>query len=101
MSNLTSDIQANQRFSPHQKQNNLVWGFVTKKDGYHATPLSLRIAKLCHSGRDRKMRKRKMSKSTADFEVLEIPLDIFVEDWLLTLSEDGVLDGTNQCTIGR
>ncbi len=31
----------------------------------------------------------------ADFEVLEIPLDIFVEDWLITLDEDGVLIGTN------
>ncbi|TON26271.1 DUF2750 domain-containing protein, partial [Vibrio parahaemolyticus] len=31
----------------------------------------------------------------ADFTVLEIPLDIFVEDWLLTLAEDGVLVGTN------
>ena len=29
------------------------------------------------------------------FEVLEIPLDIFTEDWLLTLAEDGVLIGTN------
>ncbi|MGR5488842.1 DUF2750 domain-containing protein, partial [Vibrio alfacsensis] len=27
--------------------------------------------------------------------VLHIPLDIFVEDWLLTLDEDGVLIGTN------
>ena len=31
----------------------------------------------------------------ADFEVLEIPLDIFVEDWLITLDEDGVLVGIN------
>ncbi len=31
----------------------------------------------------------------ADFEVVEIPLDVFVEDWLITLDEDGVLVGTN------
>ncbi len=29
----------------------------------------------------------------SEFEVLEIPLDIFVEDWLLTLAEDDVLIG--------
>lgn len=31
----------------------------------------------------------------ADFTVTEIPLDVFVEDWLLTLDEDGVLIGAN------
>lgn len=29
----------------------------------------------------------------SEFEVIEIPLDIFVEDWLITLSEDDVLVG--------
>jgi hypothetical protein len=29
----------------------------------------------------------------SEFEVIEIPLDIFVEDWLITLSEDDVLIG--------
>lgn len=41
--------------------------------------------------------KEKASEHTVDewseFEVVVIPLDIFVEDWLITLSEDDVLVG--------
>jgi hypothetical protein len=31
----------------------------------------------------------------SDFVVEEIPLDVFIEEWMLTLAEDGVLVGIN------
>ncbi|SUQ29186.1 Protein of uncharacterised function (DUF2750) [Vibrio vulnificus] len=58
------------------------------------TQQSLSKVKLCHSGQPKDAMAHNVEE-WADFEVLEIPLDIFVEDWLITLDEDGVLVGVN------
>ncbi|WP_428773535.1 DUF2750 domain-containing protein [Vibrio sp.] len=96
MSNLTADVEANLAlFVEESKQTGLVWGL--KNDEGWLSCESTEFA-------DTEVMPFWSAKTDAllhnveewqDFEVLEIPLDIFVEDWLITLDEDGVLIGTN------
>ncbi|GLT13949.1 DUF2750 domain-containing protein [Vibrio algivorus] len=96
MSKLTSDIQANlDLFVQETQEMKLVWG-LKNEDGWLACDSSefenSEVMPFWSSKEDAQMHN---VEEWSDFEVLEIPLDIFVEDWLITLSEDGVLIGIN------
>ncbi|WP_375754050.1 DUF2750 domain-containing protein [Vibrio sp. HN007] len=97
MTKLTSDIQANlELFVQETKENNLVWGLRNSEEGWLACDSSefenSEVMPFWSSKEDAEFHN---VEEWAEFEVLEIPLDIFVEDWLITLAEDGVLVGTN------
>ena len=97
MTMLTDDIQANlQRFISETQKESLVWGLCDKEEGWLA----------CDSAQFENSEVMPFWSNQADaavhaveewegFEVKSIPLDVFVEDWLITLSEDGVLIGVN------
>ena len=96
MSKLTTDIQANlDLFISETKENEMVWG-LKNEDGWLACDSTefenSEVMPFWSSEADAKTHN---VEEWADFEVLHIPLDIFVEDWLITLSEDGVLIGAN------
>ncbi|USD66498.1 DUF2750 domain-containing protein [Vibrio sp. SCSIO 43136] len=96
MTTLTADIQANlELFVNDTKANGKVWG-LRNEDGWLACDSTefeeSEVMPFWSSKEDAELHN---VEEWADFEVLEIPLDIFVEDWLLTLDEDGVLVGTN------
>lgn len=96
MSNLTSDIQANlELFVADTKQNNLVWGLRNDEGWLSCDSTEFENSEVMPFWSSKEDAQAHNVEEWADFEVLEIPLDIFVEDWLLTLSEDGVLVGTN------
>lgn len=96
MTKLTADTQANlELFVEETKNTQLVWG-LRNEDGWLAcdsTEFENSEVMPFWSSKEDAMTHN--VEEWADFEVLEIPLDIFVEDWLLTLDEDGVLVGTN------
>ena len=97
MSNLTSDIQANlELFVNETKKNQLVWGLRNEEDGWLACDSAefeeSEVMPFWSAKEDAEIHN---VEEWEDFEVVEIPLDIFVEDWLITLAEDGVLIGTN------
>lgn len=96
MSKLTSDLQANLAlFIEQTKATQLVWG-LKNEDGWLACDSTeFEESEVMPFWSDEADAKTHNVEEWADFEVLEIPLDIFVEDWLLTLAEDGVLVGAN------
>ncbi|WP_117235425.1 DUF2750 domain-containing protein [Vibrio maerlii] len=96
MSQLTADIQKNlELFVQQTQETKLVWG-LRNEDGWLACDSTefenSEVMPFWSSEEDAKLHN---VEEWADFEVLEIPLDIFTEDWLLTLAEDGVLVGVN------
>ncbi len=96
MSKLTSDVQANlDLFIAESHETKLVWG-LKNEDGWLACDSTefenSEVMPFWSSKEDAELHN---VEEWADFEVLHIPLDIFVEDWLITLDEDGVLIGTN------
>ncbi|TFH90595.1 DUF2750 domain-containing protein [Vibrio ouci] len=96
MSKLTSDIQANlELFVAETKQNKLVWGMRNEEGWLACDSTEFENSEVMPFWSSQEDAKAHNVEEWTDFEVLEIPLDIFVEDWLLTLAEDGVLVGTN------
>ncbi|EEX92292.1 hypothetical protein VIOR3934_03639 [Vibrio orientalis CIP 102891 = ATCC 33934] len=96
MSKLTSDIQANlELFVAETKQTKLVWGMRNEEGWLACDSTEFENSEVMPFWSTQEDAKAHNVEEWADFEVLEIPLDIFVEDWLLTLAEDGVLVGTN------
>ncbi|ANO32921.1 hypothetical protein BCT86_16185 [Vibrio breoganii] len=96
MSQLSNDIQKNlELFVEQSKEDNRVWG-LKNEDGWLACDSSeFAETEVMPFWSDKADAQYHNVEEWADFEVVEIPLDIFVEDWLITLSEDGVLIGTN------
>ncbi|CAM2947156.1 DUF2750 domain-containing protein [Vibrio rarus] len=96
MSQLSNDIQQNlDLFIEQSKKDNRVWG-LKNEDGWLACDSSeFEECEVMPFWSDEADAKFHNVEEWSDFEVTEIPLDIFVEDWLITLSEDGVLIGTN------
>ncbi|WED23208.1 DUF2750 domain-containing protein [Vibrio sp. JC009] len=97
MTKLTGDIQANlELFVKETKENNLVWGLRNEEEGWLACDSAefeeSEVMPFWSAKEDAEIHN---VEEWADFTVVEIPLDIFVEDWLITLGEDGVLVGTN------
>jgi hypothetical protein len=96
MSQLTNDIEQNlELFIAQSKSENKVWG-LRNDEGWLACDSSefeeCEVMPFWSSRDDAQLHN---VEEWSDFEVVEIPLDIFVEDWMITLAEDGVLIGTN------
>ncbi|MDA9556069.1 DUF2750 domain-containing protein [Vibrio sp.] len=96
MSKLTSDIQANlDLFVQETQETKLVWS-LRNEDGWLACDSTeFENSEVMPFWSSKEDAQSHNVEEWSDFEVLEIPLDIFVEDWLVTLDEDGVLIGTN------
>ncbi|WP_047042843.1 DUF2750 domain-containing protein [Vibrio mexicanus] len=96
MSKLTADIQANlDLFIEESKQSKLVWGLRNEEGWLACDSTEFENSEVMPFWSSEEDAKTHNVEEWADFEVLHIPLDIFVEDWLLTLAEDGVLVGVN------
>ncbi len=96
MSKLTADIQANlDLFIEESKQSKLVWGLRNEEGWLACDSTEFENSEVMPFWSSEEDAKTHNVEEWADFEVLQIPLDIFVEDWLLTLAEDGVLVGVN------
>jgi hypothetical protein len=96
MSQLSSDIQQNlELFISRTKETKIVWG-LRNEDGWLACDSTeFEQSEVMPFWSSQEDASEHNVEEWSDFEVVEIPLDIFVEDWLITLSEDGVLVGTN------
>ncbi|ENH7112780.1 DUF2750 domain-containing protein [Vibrio fluvialis] len=96
MSKLTTDIQANlELFIKESQENNLVWGLRNEEGWLSCESTEFEDSEVMPFWSSKEDAQLHNVEEWADFEVLKIPLDIFVEDWLITLGEDGVLVGTN------
>lgn len=97
MTTLTSDSQENlETFVTKTKETQVVWGLRNNEEDWLACDSSefenSEVMPFWSSKEDAEVHN---IEEWAEFEVCDIPLDVFVEDWLITLSEDGVLVGTN------
>ncbi|MCG7499989.1 DUF2750 domain-containing protein [Vibrio sp. Of7-15] len=96
MSKLTADIQANlDLFVAETKETHLVWGLRNDEGWLACDSTEFENSEIMPFWSNEADAKSHNVDEWADFEVLQIPLDIFVEDWMITLSEDGVLVGIN------
>ncbi|MCJ2376645.1 DUF2750 domain-containing protein [Vibrio sp. ZSDZ34] len=96
MSKLTSDIEQNLLlFVEETKNSELVWGLRNEEGWLSCDSTEFENTEVMPFWSSKEDAQAHNVEEWGDFEVLEIPLDIFVEDWLLTLDEDGVLVGTN------
>jgi len=96
MSKLTNDINANlEVFVEESTATQLVWG-LKNEDGWLSCDSSeYENTEVMPFWSSKEEASSHNVDEWADFDTLEIPLDIFVEDWFLTLAEDGVLIGPN------
>ncbi len=98
MSKLTSDLQANlDLFIEETKETQKVWSLYSEADegwiSVESTEFeNSEVMPFWSSKEDAEFHN---VEEWDDFTVGEIPLDIFTEDWLVTLSEDGILVGVN------
>ncbi|MEZ8290479.1 DUF2750 domain-containing protein [Vibrio sp. 10N.237.312.B06] len=96
MSKLTADTQANlELFVSETQETKLVWGLRNEEGWLACDSSEFENSEVMPFWSSKEDAQTHNVEEWADFEVLEIPLDIFVEDWLLTLAEDVVLVGTN------
>lgn len=96
MSKLTSDVAQNlELFIRETKATELVWGLRNEEGWLACDSTEFENSEVMPFWSSEEEAKTHNVEEWADFEVLHIPLDIFVEDWLLTLAEDGVLIGAN------
>ncbi|MDH6018779.1 DUF2750 domain-containing protein [Vibrio splendidus] len=96
MSKLTADTQANlELFVSETQETKLVWGLRNEEGWLACDSSEFESSEVMPFWSSKEDAQTHNVEEWAGFEVLEIPLDIFVEDWLLTLAEDGVLVGIN------
>ncbi|PKF48875.1 DUF2750 domain-containing protein [Enterovibrio nigricans] len=97
MSKLTADIQANlMLFVEESKRTNVVWGLQNEEEDWLAVDSTeFENSEVMPFWSAKEDAERHNVEEWAEFTVTEIPLDVFVENWLITLDEDGVLVGTN------
>jgi len=96
MSKLTSDIPKNfDLFITETKKNQLVWGLRNEEGWLSCDSTEFENSEVMPFWSSKEDAEVHNVEEWSDFTVLDIPLDIFVEDWLLTLAEDGVLVGPN------
>ncbi|TXY23651.1 DUF2750 domain-containing protein [Vibrio mimicus] len=96
MSKLTADIDANLAlFIQETQENQLVWGLRNEEGWLSCESTEFEESEVMPFWSSKEDAQIHNVEEWADFEVVEIPLDVFVEDWLITLDEDGVLVGTN------
>ncbi|ASK55571.1 DUF2750 domain-containing protein [Vibrio tarriae] len=96
MSKLTADIEANLAlFIQETQESQLVWGLRNEEGWLSCESTEFEESEVMPFWSSKEDAQIHNVEEWADFEVVEIPLDVFVEDWLITLDEDGVLVGTN------
>ncbi len=96
MSKLTADIEANLAlFIQETQESQLVWGLRNEEGWLSCESTEFEESEVMPFWSSKEDAQIHNVEEWADFEVVEIPLDVFVEDWLITLDEDGVLGGTN------
>ncbi len=96
MSTLTSDLQANlELFVKQALDTQVVWGLKNDEGWLACESTEYEDSEVMPFWSNQNDAQSHNVDEWADFEVLEIPLDIFVEDWLITLDEDQVLIGAN------
>nr|WP_086939976.1 DUF2750 domain-containing protein [Thaumasiovibrio occultus] len=97
MSKLTADIEKNiEIFFEQTKETSVVWGLCNEEEGWLSVDSNeFENSEVMPFWADEADAKQHCVEEWADFEATQIPLDVFVEDWMITLSEDGVLVGLN------
>ncbi|KMV29253.1 DUF2750 domain-containing protein [Photobacterium swingsii] len=97
MTKLTSDIQANQDlFVTESQDTRFVWGLCNEEGDWLAVDSSeFENSEVMPFWSNKEDAQTHCVDEWAEFSVAELPLDIFVEDWMITLAEDGVLVGLN------
>lgn len=97
MSKLTDNIEENLTlFVQETAQTQVVWGLKNEEEGWLSCDSTefeeSEVMPFWSSKADAEIHN---IEEWSDFVVTEIPLDMFLEEWLKTLSEDGVLLGLN------
>jgi hypothetical protein len=96
MSKLTNDINHNlDLFIDETASTKLVWGLKNDEGWLSCDSAEFENSEVMPFWSSKEYAQVHNVEEWSDFEVVEIPLDIFIEDWLLTLDEDGVLLGIN------
>ena len=97
MTKLTADIQANcDLFVAETKETHTVWGLCNEEGDWLSVASSefedSEVMPFWSNEQDAKIH---CVEEWAEFSAVMIPLDVFAEDWMVTLAEDGVLVGMN------
>ncbi|MGR5065143.1 DUF2750 domain-containing protein [Photobacterium sp. DNB22_13_2] len=97
MTKLTTDIKANcDLFVEETKDTQQVWGLCNEEGDWLSIDSSefeeSEVMPFWSNEADAVVH---CVDEWAEFTAVKIPLDVFVEDWMITLSEDGVLVGLN------
>lgn len=97
MTKLTDDLQANVALFIEETQlTDVVWGLKNETDGWLACDSTeFEKSEVMPFWSHKADAQQHNLEEWADFEVAEISLDDFVEEWLVSLAEDGVLLGIN------
>jgi uncharacterized protein DUF2750 len=97
MTKLTADIQANKDlFVTETQETRIVWGLCNEDGDWLSVESSefeeSEVMPFWSTEADAKVQ---CEEEWAEFTPTQIPLDVFLEDWMITLSEDEVLVGLN------
>ncbi len=96
MSTLTDDIQANaDLFILETQTTHQVWGLKNDEGWLSCDSVEFEESEVMPFWSSRDEATKHNVDEWADFIVTEIPLDVFTQEWLVTLDEDGVLIGLN------
>ncbi|WP_413111764.1 DUF2750 domain-containing protein [Thaumasiovibrio sp. DFM-14] len=97
MSSLTTDIEKNTAlFFEQTKVTQLVWGLCNEDEGWLSVDSSeFESSEVMPFWSSKEEAQAQCADEWTEFTPTEIPLDVFVEDWMITLAEDGVLVGLN------
>ncbi|MFC3024619.1 DUF2750 domain-containing protein [Vibrio zhugei] len=96
MSKLSTDLQANLALFVEETQNTqTVWGLQTEEGWLSCDSTEFANSEVMPFWSTKEDAETHNIEEWAEFEVVSIPLDVFIEDWLVTLDEDGVLIGPN------
>ncbi|KLV06997.1 hypothetical protein ABT56_07575 [Photobacterium aquae] len=97
MTKLTADINANcELFVTETKETLTVWGLCNEEGDWLSVDSSeFENSEVMPFWSAQEDASEHCADEWAEFSAVEIPLDVFVEDWMITLSEDGVLVGLN------
>lgn len=96
MSNVTNDITRTlDLFIEETSSTKLVWGLRNEEGWLSCDSAEFENSEVMPFWSSKEGAQIHNVEEWSDFDVVEIPLDIFVEDWLITLDEDGVLLGIN------
>ncbi len=97
MTKLTSDIQANKLMFVEETQNTrIVWSLRNEEGDWLSVASSeFEDSEVMPFWSNEADVKAQCADEWAEFQPSELPLDIFLEDWMITLAEDGVLVGLN------